>query len=92
MEKIVSRIKEICELEELTRDELAQKTGMKYTRWQNLMNNRGKIKSEEIEKLGQIWPEYKIWIAYGEELPEAGQISPQTKRAQQNLDAQGKAG
>lgn len=55
------------------------------------MNDRGKIKSDEIEAVGKAWPEYRIWVAYGDELPEAGQISPMTKKAQEDLVAAGKA-
>tara|TARA_R110000850_G_scaffold97031_2_gene202715 strand:+ start:906 stop:1184 length:279 start_codon:yes stop_codon:yes gene_type:complete len=92
MEDAVIRIKALCETEKLSREQLAEKTGIKYSRWHNLMNDRGKIKSEEIEALGKAWPEYRIWIAYGDELPEAGQISPMTKKAQEDLGEAGKAG
>lgn len=91
MEDAVIRIKNICELENLSREELAQKTGITYSRWHNLMNDRGKIKSEEIEATGKAWPEYMLWIAYGIEKPEIGQISPMTKTAQRELRTQGKA-
>lgn len=92
MENAVIRIKTLCETENLSREQLAEKTGIKYSRWHNLMNDRGKIKSDEIEALGKAWPEYRIWIAYGDELPEAGQISPMTKKAQEDLGGAGKAG
>lgn len=91
MEDAVIRIKTLCETESLSREQLAEKTGIKYSRWHNLMNDRGKIKSDEIEAVGKAWPEYRIWIAYGEELPEAGQISPMTKKAQEDLGTTGKA-
>jgi hypothetical protein len=35
--------------------------------------------ASEIQALAKIWPEYSLWLATGEELPEAGQISPLTK-------------
>ncbi|UTF61286.1 helix-turn-helix transcriptional regulator [Gilvimarinus sp. DA14] len=92
MEDVVLRIKSLCELEGLSREELADKTGMKYSRWHNLMNDRGKIKSEEIELVGKAWPEYRLWVAFGDEMPEAGQISPGTKKAREELKTQGKAG
>lgn len=91
MEDAVIRIKEICELERLSREELAQRTGITYSRWHNLMNDRGKIKSEEIEATGKAWPEYMLWIAYGIEKPEIGQISPMTKITLGELRTQGKA-
>lgn len=91
MEEVILRIKSICEMEEISREELATKTGITYSRWHNLMNDRGKIKSEEIEATGKAWPEYKLWVAYGEEIPEAGQISPMTKKSLEDLGKQGMA-
>jgi transcriptional regulator with XRE-family HTH domain len=91
MEEVILRIKLICEMEGISREELSEKTGMTYSRWHNLMNDRGKIKSEEIEATGKAWPEYRLWIAYGEEIAGAGQISPMTKSAQQDLGKLGKA-
>lgn len=90
MEDAVLRIKKICDSEGISREELAQRTGITYSRWHNLMNDRGKIKSEELEAAGKAWPEYRLWLAYGEELPEAGQISPMTKAAQRDLGKQGR--
>lgn len=79
MSDVIERIKVICKAEGLTREELASKTGMNYTRWHNLMNNRGVIRPEEIILTGNAFPEYKHWIVFGEELPEAGQISPKIR-------------
>lgn len=50
----------------LTREALSRKTGIPYSRWHNLMNSRGRIKSAEIEAVGNVWPEYRLWLAYGE--------------------------
>ena len=91
MEEAVLRIKQLCELENLSREDLAQKTGITYSRWHNLMTARGKIKSEEIEATGKAWPEYMLWLAYGIEKPEIGQVSPMTKAAQKELGTQRKA-
>ncbi|WP_341936255.1 XRE family transcriptional regulator [Marinimicrobium sp. C2-29] len=92
MDELIERMKVICKHEDLTREELAAKTEMTYTRWHNLMNNRGVIKPEEIVKTGNAFPEYKHWIVFGEEIPEVGQISPMTKEARKSLGTQGKAG
>jgi hypothetical protein len=45
----------------------------------------------KIEVIGKALPEYRLWIAYGDELPEAGQISPMTKSAQRELGKLGRA-
>jgi transcriptional regulator with XRE-family HTH domain len=91
MEDVIKRVKEICEAEGLNREELAARTGMTYSRWHNLMNGRGTIKSGEIKATGLAFKEYAYWLAYGEEMPEAGQVSPMTKAAQSELGTQRKA-
>jgi hypothetical protein len=40
--------------------------------------------ASEIQALAKIWPEYSLWLATGEEIPEAGQISPLTKQIHKN--------
>lgn len=52
------------------------------------MNKRGQIRSEEIEEIGKAFPDYKLWLAFGEEMPEAGQISPMTKAIMNDLQTQ----
>lgn len=79
MDKTVVRIKDLCEFENISREDLAKRTGITYSRWHNLMNSRGKIRSDEIEVTGKAWPEYMLWIAYGIERPKIGQYSPKTK-------------
>lgn len=76
----IERIKEVINAEDLKREDLAKLTGINYTRWQSVLNNKTKLRHEEIEALGAAFPEYKHWLAFGEELPEAGQISPSTKQ------------
>lgn len=91
MSAFIERLRQLCKSEELTHEELAIKAGFKPSRITNLMNQRGQIKQEELEQLGTTFPEYAYWLAYGRELPEAGQISPMTKKAQQELKTQRKA-
>lgn len=78
MDTFLERLKEIVKSEEMTREDLAEKTGIRYTRLNNVFNKRGNVKSDEIEAIGKAFPQYKLWLAYGEEMPEAGQISPMT--------------
>lgn len=75
----VDRIKTIIEKEALTKDALTLKTGISYTRWNTVINRRGKVRLEEIEALGKAFPEYRFWLAFGEEITEVGQVSPTTK-------------
>lgn len=88
---VIDRLNLIIETEKISRDALSQKTGISYTRWTNALQRKAKLRHEEIEAIGKGWPEYRLWLAYGEELPEAGQISPMTKTTQRELRTQGKA-
>ena len=92
MSSFLDRLKEVTKSEGLTREDLAEKIGVRYTRINNVMNGRGNIKSEEIELIGKAFPNFKYWLVFGEELPEAGQISPMTKRTADDYQEQGKAG
>lgn len=40
------------------------------------------MRAEETQALCDLFPEYLMWIASGQERPEIGQISPMTKRSQ----------
>lgn len=86
------RIKEIERVENLTREELAKRMGVSYTRLRNLVGGQTKFRIDDLEALAAIFPAYEYWIYSGKELPESGQISPMTKEAQESLGTQGKAG
>ncbi len=77
---VIDRINLLVESEGLSREALSKKTGISYTRWTNTLQRKAKLRHEEIEAVGKAWPQYRLWIAYGEELPDAGQISPTTKK------------
>jgi hypothetical protein len=88
---VIDRINLIVETEGLSREMLCQRTGISYTRWTNALQRKAKLRHEEIEAVGKAWPEYMLWLAYGVEKIEAGQISPMTKAAQKELGTQRKA-
>lgn len=88
----IERINTLLRIEKITRDELSTKTGIGYNRWISVIQKKTQLRHNEIQALARLWPEYKLWIAYGEEMPEAGQISPMTKKAQAELRTAGKAG
>ncbi len=50
------------------------------------------MRTSELEALHALFPEYKVWLSTGDEFPEAGQISPMTKREQQNYKTPPKVG
>ena len=80
----LERIEILLKLENVTREEVADKTGIGYNRWSTVMNKRGRLSIDELEALSKIFPEYEIWIHTGKEFPEINQISPITKL--QNAD------
>lgn len=78
--EIEDRIKLIIESEGMTREKFAHKVGIPYTRITNIFSGRAKVRHEEIEAIGNAYPQFMVWLAYEKELPEAGQISPMTKK------------
>lgn len=79
---VIDRIREIEKKEKITREELANKAGMKYTRLSGLVGGRGQIRMDDIEAIASAFPQYKHWLVFDEELPLCGQISPTNKNAQ----------
>lgn len=73
---ILDRIKTLMKSKRLRLDDLASKTNIGYSRWANVLSGKAKIRHEEVEALGKAYPEHKLWLAFGETLPNAGQISP----------------
>jgi hypothetical protein len=59
---------------------LEQRTGIKADRWRCIKSGRTELRASEIQALKKVCPEYCYWLATGEELPEAGQVSPMTKK------------
>jgi len=69
---IIDRIKLLMKSKGLRVDDLALKTRIGYSRWSNVLSGKAKIRHEEVEALGHIYPEHKLWIAVGATLPKAG--------------------
>ncbi|CCU72631.1 hypothetical protein [Thalassolituus oleivorans] len=74
------RLSLLMDTEKLKTPFLEQRTGIKADRWKNVKSGRTELRVSEVEALKYICPEYCYWLATGEELPEAGQISPMTKK------------
>ena len=81
MESTVDRFLVIFEHERLTAPWLEKSTGVEATRWRNI-KQRKVMRTSELDSVVKLFPEYAYWLATGDELPEAGQISPMTKQAQ----------
>lgn len=75
------RIREVIRITGKTLNELGEITNIGADRIKNI--NAGKVKPriEDIQALAKLHPEYAHWLAFGEELPESGQISPMTAEA-----------
>ena len=86
------RLKLIWDEEDIKVPWLTERSRSSASRWKNVRNGIVEIRGTEIEDIGKLFPEYKLWLAYGEELPEAGQISPMTKKAQRTLKNRPKVG
>lgn len=79
--ELVERINLVIKQEGYTRPMLEKATGIKAKRWENMSGKIAKPYAEELEALGRLWPEYAYWLITGSEIPEAGQISPMTKKS-----------
>jgi len=73
---VLIRIKTLLKAKQLKVDDLATLTDITYSRWANVLAGKAKIRHIEVEALGNAYPEHKLWIAYGDTLPQVGQISP----------------
>lgn len=82
---IVDRMRILKTIEKLSYEKLSNMTGIDKRRIENIFSGT-EIRANEIEMIGKTFPDYKHWIAFGEEIPEAGQISPMTRATQQNLN------
>lgn len=89
---IKDRLLEILKFEEIKNPKLEELTGISRYTWQNIRNKPNReIKEEEINAVASVFKEYRYWLISGEEIPEAGQISPMTKATQRELGTQRKA-
>ena len=89
---VLERLKTILDLEKVSKRELSERTNIKESRWITVLAKRGRISGDEIEALVEVWPEYAYWLTTGLELPNAGQISPLTKKAHELSKTAPKAG
>jgi len=55
---------------------LSQLSGTDHSRWLNVSKGAVRVSSEEIDVLVSVFPQYALWIASGQVIPESGQTSP----------------
>ena len=68
--------------------ELAEVNSKDYVRWQSIKRGRARIGAEEVELLGNLYPQYRWWLMTGEVMPDKGQVSPEYNEADRNLPNQ----
>lgn len=68
--------------------ELADVNSKDYLRWQNIKRGRARLGADEVELLGQAYPQYRWWLMTGEVMPDKGQVSPDYDEANRNLSNQ----
>lgn len=80
MSSPADRFRELVEVEGLKMPWLEAETGISKKRWTNVRHGTVEMRAEEIAAIEKLYPEYGYWLAFGKELPEAGQVSPAAKR------------
>ncbi|WP_287031321.1 DNA-binding protein [Pseudomonas sp. UBA6310] len=63
-------------LERTSLKELAEVNSKDYVRWQSIKRGRARISAEELEVLGEKYPQFRWWLMTGEVMPDKGQLSP----------------
>lgn len=82
-ERVITVIKESG----LKNPELEERTGVNRYTWQNIRNKPERaLKTEEIEAVIELFPQYGYWIATGNVAPEIGQTSPEYDQVNSKLD------
>lgn len=67
-----------------------EEAGVDYARFAQLPRRKVALRAADLTAIAACFPEYRHWLVFCEELPEAGQISPMTKEAKERLGHQGK--
>lgn len=84
---IKERVITIIKSSGLKNPELEERTGINRYTWQNIRNKPGReLKTEEMEAVIKLFPEYAFWIASGNIAPEIGQTSPDYDEVNAKLD------
>lgn len=68
-------------LEQTSLKDLAEVNSKDYVRWQSIKRGRARMGVEELERLAELYPQYRWWLLTGESLPSAEQRSPEDEPA-----------
>lgn len=82
---INKRVRILRDTSGLGRQAFAEKTGIKKATIESIERELQQVNGEQLQAIGNQYPEYRYWLAYGETLPEAGQISPELEEKRKNL-------
>lgn len=88
----VERFRTLLEIEDIPLSKVIESTNINRDRWKNVRDKKAKMTADEVQVLSEVFPKYAYWLATGKELPEAGQISPMTNKAQQSYKKAPKVG
>ena len=66
---------------------LSQLSDTDYSRWLNVSKGAVRVSTEEVDVLVRAFPQYALWIASGQVIPESGQTSPDYDDANRNLSS-----
>lgn len=61
----------------LSTEAFESQTGISWYKWQNLFSRKQRVNEDHVAAADKLWPQFTYWIATGQTLPEAGQISPE---------------
>ncbi|WP_152221613.1 DNA-binding protein [Pseudomonas sp. SCB32] len=67
---------------------LSQLSDVDHSRWLNVSKGAVRVSTEELDVLVKAFPQYALWLASGEIIPESGQTSPDYDEANRNLSNQ----
>lgn len=85
---IKERVITIIKFSGMKNPELEAQTGIGRYTWQNIRNKPDReLKTEEIEAVVKLYPQYALWIASGQIAPEIGQTSPEYDEVNSKLDS-----
>lgn len=84
----IDRINLLIRIFNLQIKEIGAKAGIERSRMTKVLKKDLRMSSSELIGIANQFPEFKHWIMFNEEIPEAGQISPMTKLAQKDYRTQ----
>ena len=85
---IRERIVAIWDYLELSAPRLEKVSGIDRSKWYHLRNGKRRANEDDIDAIVKLAPQYALWLASGNILPEGGQTSPEYDEANSKLPDQ----